>query len=676
MSQINESSIKTPGVYVNEIPSFPPSIAQVATAIPVFVGYTQMAIMNGKNVINQAVRISSLVEYITYFGMGPNLTAQVTLNSAIDTTVAEVSIVTINSIPGSPPTPVVVDPPFQLFNSIQMFFKEGGSACYILSVGLYPLAGANIDDFISPTGSSCFDIIQKEDEPTLIVIPDAIMFTGNANNFYNLMTSSLNLCGSLQDRFTIIDVLNGDQDRTYNNADVITLFRNGIGSSNLNYGAVYYPWLNSSLPVTFNYENIQFFYSGNTTAQQLTSIIPGNAYVKQIAKTAADQLNIVTPTLSSFANVSMPPVNSFTDFTNCLTKIIANITTFTGLSGFSDNTPAAQNGLSTQSIFKNYTQKTLSSPLAPFTVLEAYLGQLSQIVTSYPTGAGLTAMPGSITSSLTAILTGYNLPTPGSNPYGTPAPSTDAAAIAAIFPSLTRVFTGIITLINNFVNDISNLLTALETQITATSSVYANIKNAIANKGLLVPPSGAMAGIYASVDATRGVWKAPANVSLSFVISPAVNIDDQMQEDLNVDTNAGKSVNAIRAFTGKGTLVWGARTLTGNDNNFRYISVRRFYIMVETSTKSAAFQFVFEPNDIHTWLKVKAMIENYLFELWQQGALAGIKPEQAYYVKVGIGQTMTSQDILEGRMIVEIGMAVVRPAEFIILRFTQMQQQS
>jgi hypothetical protein len=98
--------------------------------------------------------------------------------------------------------------------------------------------------------------------------------------------------------------------------------------------------------------------------------------------------------------------------------------------------------------------------------------------------------------------------------------------------------------------------------------------------------------------------------------------------------------------------------------------------MVESSVKAAAFQFVFEPNDIHTWLKAKAMIENYLFELWQQGALAGVKPEQAFYVKVGLGQTMTSQDILEGRMIIEIGMAVVRPAEFIILRFTQMQQTS
>jgi phage tail sheath protein FI len=148
------------------------------------------------------------------------------------------------------------------------------------------------------------------------------------------------------------------------------------------------------------------------------------------------------------------------------------------------------------------------------------------------------------------------------------------------------------------------------------------------------------------------------------------------QEDLNVDPGSGKSINAIRSFTGKGTLVWGARTLAGNDNEWRYVSVRRFFNMVEESSKKATAQFVFEPNDANTWVKVRAMIENYLTILWRQGALAGAKPEQAFFVKVGIGQTMTAQDILEGRMIVEIGMAAVRPAEFIILRFMHKMQES
>ncbi len=98
--------------------------------------------------------------------------------------------------------------------------------------------------------------------------------------------------------------------------------------------------------------------------------------------------------------------------------------------------------------------------------------------------------------------------------------------------------------------------------------------------------------------------------------------------------------------------------------------------MVEESTKKASEPFVFEPNDANTWVKVRAMIENFLILQWRAGALAGAKPEHAFYVKVGLGQTMTAQDILEGRMIVEIGMAVVRPAEFIVLRYSHKMQES
>ena len=145
---------------------------------------------------------------------------------------------------------------------------------------------------------------------------------------------------------------------------------------------------------------------------------------------------------------------------------------------------------------------------------------------------------------------------------------------------------------------------------------------------------------------------------------------------MNVDTTGGKSINAIRAFTGKGTLVWGARTLAGNDNEWRYVPVRRLFIMIEESCRKSTAFAVFEPNTLTTWLKVKGMIESFLYGLWQQGALAGAKPEDAYFVNVGLGKTMTPQDVLEGRMIVEIGVAAVRPAEFIILRFSHKLQQS
>ncbi len=220
----------------------------------------------------------------------------------------------------------------------------------------------------------------------------------------------------------------------------------------------------------------------------------------------------------------------------------------------------------------------------------------------------------------------------------------------------------------------------LDTVVTADESLYRDIsgklEEALEQNKLTLYPSGAVAGVYANVDSNRGVWKAPANVSINGISGLSLSVTDDDQSVMNVDAGSGKSVNAIRAFTGKGILVWGARTLAGNDNEWRYVSVRRFFNMVEESVKKASGTFVFEPNDANTWVKVRAMIENFLTLQWRNGALAGAKPEHAFFVRVGLGQTMSAQDILEGRMIVEIGMAAVRPAEFIILRFSHMMQQS
>ncbi len=198
--------------------------------------------------------------------------------------------------------------------------------------------------------------------------------------------------------------------------------------------------------------------------------------------------------------------------------------------------------------------------------------------------------------------------------------------------------------------------------------LYGEITSRIAQIPMPLPPSCAIAGIYARVDRERGVWKAPANVSVQNVIEPLININGSQQDDLNVDAASGKSVNAIRQFQSKVTLVWGARTFAGNDLEWRYVPVVRFFIIVEESLKKATERFVFEPNDANAWVRIKAMIENFLTIQWRNGALAGSKPEHAFFVNVGLGETMTPQDILEGRLIIVIGMAVVRPAEFIILR--------
>jgi hypothetical protein len=215
-----------------------------------------------------------------------------------------------------------------------------------------------------------------------------------------------------------------------------------------------------------------------------------------------------------------------------------------------------------------------------------------------------------------------------------------------------------------------------ETALLQKFGVYANLIKGVNGTPTVCPPGGAVAGVYAFVDNTRGVWKAPANVSLNGVIEPTVRFDLDDTNALNVDADAGKSINAILAFAGKGTLVWGARTLAGNDNEWRYVSVRRFFNTVEESVKKSTYWAVFEPNDANTWVKVRGMIENYLTQKWREGALAGATTKDAFFVRCGLGVTMNALDILEGRMNVEIGLAVVRPAEFIVLKFSHKLQTS
>jgi hypothetical protein len=159
----------------------------------------------------------------------------------------------------------------------------------------------------------------------------------------------------------------------------------------------------------------------------------------------------------------------------------------------------------------------------------------------------------------------------------------------------------------------------------------------------VMPPSTAMAGVICQTDSNIGPWKAPANMSIVNVVSPTIHITSQEQEALNVPLN-GMAINAIRTFANRGVLVWGARTLNGNSQDWRYILVRRTMILIEQSAKIACEAFVFAANDASTWASLKAVLENFLANLWKQGALAGTKPADAYWVSVGLGSTMTATD--------------------------------
>lgn len=205
--------------------------------------------------------------------------------------------------------------------------------------------------------------------------------------------------------------------------------------------------------------------------------------------------------------------------------------------------------------------------------------------------------------------------------------------------------------------------------------LFNDIKSQLDQTTVTLPSSSAMAGIYERVDKNRGVWKAPANVSVNGCIETTQSITDLEQETLNVHPS-GKSINAIREFQGSGILVWGARTLAGNDNEWRYVSVRRFGIMVETSINKVVNSYLNEQNNNTTWQKLKVLIENFLMLQWRDGALSGNTPSRAFYVSIGLGQSMTQNDILDGLLIIELGVAPIRPAEFITMQLTYKMQQN
>jgi len=211
--------------------------------------------------------------------------------------------------------------------------------------------------------------------------------------------------------------------------------------------------------------------------------------------------------------------------------------------------------------------------------------------------------------------------------------------------------------------------------LMAASPDYKQVMTRLLERINVLPPAAGMAGVYARTDSQSGVFKAPANTGMMSVVSPTVAISDVEQEDLNVPLD-GKAVNAIRSFPGRGVLIWGARTLDGNSQDWRYINVRRTMIMLEQSIATAAQSYVFAANDSGTWVTVRAMIEDFLNNQWKAGALAGATPQEAFQVDVGLGSTMTGEDILDGYMRISVKVAIVHPAEFIVITFQQKMQTS
>jgi hypothetical protein len=213
----------------------------------------------------------------------------------------------------------------------------------------------------------------------------------------------------------------------------------------------------------------------------------------------------------------------------------------------------------------------------------------------------------------------------------------------------------------------------LQVALLIASTTYQQIINQVLACANILPTSGAMAGVYTVNDTQQGVWNAPANTSIVGAVSLPINLTDAQQANLNVDAVAGKSINAIRFFNGLGLLVWGARTLDGNSQDWRYVQVRRMMIYLEQTIKLGLRNYVFAANDANTWSLVTSMISSFLTSVWQQGGLQGASSADAFNVSCGLGSTMTAEDILNGLLNVTVQVAVTHPAEFIVMSIQQQQ---
>ena len=214
------------------------------------------------------------------------------------------------------------------------------------------------------------------------------------------------------------------------------------------------------------------------------------------------------------------------------------------------------------------------------------------------------------------------------------------------------------------VGDVLDHRNMFDTSYAALYHPWLEVFDPLARKSSYMPPSGAMAGIYARTDTERGVQKAPANEVVRGCTGLSCPYNEGEQDILNP-----QGVNLIRSFTGRGIRVWGARTASSNPL-WKYINVRRLFIFVEESLKANTNWVVFEPNSEALWGRVQRTIELFLSSMWRSGALAGTSPGEAFFVNIG-RSTMTQDDIDNGRLICNIGIAPVKPAEFVIFRITQ-----
>lgn len=573
---------KTPGVYVTEFPAFPPSIVGVATAVPVFIGYTETAVdpSSQKPVYLEAISISSMADYTAAFGYGFDtsyVVARVNTDSSkpaipydfqANITDDKGAVTLGQFVVGAQEAGALtgsIAPQFNLYMAMQLFYANGGGQCFVISAANYwgtfdvkPPVTSTPVQVSATTLISGLTVAQDTRGPTMIVVPDACLLAPTPGatatdpvvyaDYGKVVTVMLDQASMLQDRVAILDLPGALDPANWSKPGLLAMRENfykeiAPSQDSFSYGAAYAPAVESSV---LTKDDINFNNLRNTDA-------------------STETMNILLNT---------------------------------------------------------------------------------QAIASYTDPATLKSVQARIAHAFPVTATGNQYAPADTSLY--PAPPTDPVKLAAYNTTLDQYLVNAVPL-------------------------FGQIEQILVGKLNSAPPSGILAGVWTANDANRGVWNAPANVSLASVIGPKVVLSDKDQGDYNAPLN-GEAIDILRALVNRGTVVWGARTLDANSLDYRYIQVRRTLIYIEQSIKAALQQFVFAPNTGGTWATVTAAISNFLTNLWQSGGLMGDKVSDAFTVQCGLGSTMTGLDILNGYMIVNVAVQMVHPAEFIELTFTQTMQ--
>lgn len=625
------SAMKTPGVYVVEKNAFPNSVVEVATAVPAFIGYTRFALNGTKSLHKTPWRISSLAEFVQYFGDKPDTVFSFTETDDNKSFISLNATAVFNGLKNNKKAyeeafenaksiaDAAVEAEAKVVAKTDSTDDQKKAAGNVTKAALKKLAGV----------ASEYSVSVKD----LVGILTQAGVDGELTKPVSAAVKAVTAVTT--DFLTDAPTKKTSDLDTANTAVIAAIDGLDISTAKVKY-------YNASRSDKYNlYYNMRFFFANGGGPCYIVSVGNyGDDFERDTLLSGIDPLlKEQEPTM-----VIVPEAVKLDNSQDCY-DIQTAVLKHCGL------------GMNRVAILDVYDgDKERTDPIA------------GDVVTNFRMAMGTEFLdyasayyPWLHTSVVSENeITFKNIASGDLESFKN--------ALKSSAPNLSK-----------FINDMSSSDQTLQDNahkvLYKQSALYATIVKGMQEQINLLPPSAAMAGIYTLTDHTKEVWKAPANTGISNVISTAVNISYADQEDLNVPQD-GKAINAIRFFTGEGIKVWGARTLDGNSLDWRYINVRRTMIMLEESIKNAAKAFVFDPNVANTWVIVRSTISNFLNGIWKRGGLAGAVPEDAFSVHVGLGDTMTPDDVLEGIMRITVLVAISRPAEFIEITFMQQMQKS